>query len=128
MHVNDGSSKTIHMIKVLIDNGSKVNFLPYRVFQLMNIIRENLVSSQALIKGIRGVPIPMEGKIHLPMTLGQTPLARTQYVTFLVVKIPMLYNAILGRAVLYDFEIAISIKYVMIKFITVNGIAIIRGR
>ncbi|KAJ9173806.1 hypothetical protein P3X46_016907 [Hevea brasiliensis] len=35
---------------------------------------------------------------------------------FLAVKLPMLYNAILRRSVLYDFEITTSIKYLMMKF------------
>ncbi|XP_021618808.1 uncharacterized protein LOC110619606 [Manihot esculenta] len=38
--------------KVLVDDGSKVNLLPYRVFQQMNISEKQLVRDQASVKGI----------------------------------------------------------------------------
>ncbi|XP_043811987.1 uncharacterized protein LOC122723548 [Manihot esculenta] len=49
--------------KILVDDGSKVNLLPYRVFQQMGISEEQLVRNQALVKGIRGIPVPVEGKV-----------------------------------------------------------------
>ncbi|KAJ9183272.1 hypothetical protein P3X46_007151 [Hevea brasiliensis] len=101
---------------VLIDNESKVNLLPYHVLQLIKINDEQLTRSQACIKGIGGVSNPMEKKIQLPLTLGQVPLTQTRYATFLVFKLSMLYNAIMGRPVLYDFKIATSIRYLIMKF------------
>ncbi|XP_043817795.1 uncharacterized protein LOC122725129 [Manihot esculenta] len=38
--------------KILVDDGSKVNLLPYRVFQQMGIPEEQLVGDQAPVKGI----------------------------------------------------------------------------
>ncbi|XP_043811021.1 uncharacterized protein LOC122723298 [Manihot esculenta] len=116
--VNDGSSGTINMIgvqmphddalvieaviynyrvkKILVDDGSKVNLLPYRVFQQMGIPEEQLVWDQAPVKGIEGVPVPVEGKVKLALTLGEAPRTRTHYAVFLVVKLPLSYNTILG--------------------------------
>ncbi|KAJ9184814.1 hypothetical protein P3X46_004502 [Hevea brasiliensis] len=51
-----------------------------------------------------------------------------RYATFLIIKLPMLYNAILGQPKLYDFEVATSIKYLMMKFPTKQGITTVRGR
>ncbi|XP_043817373.1 uncharacterized protein LOC122725024 [Manihot esculenta] len=113
--------------KILVDDGSKVNLLPYRVFQQMGIPKEQLVRDQAPIKGIRGVPVPVEGKVKLALTLGEAPRTRTHYAVFLVVKLPLSYNAILGRPALFDFEAATSIRYLAIKFPTEAGVGIVRG-
>ncbi|XP_021607785.1 uncharacterized protein LOC110611708 [Manihot esculenta] len=113
--------------KVLVDNGSKMNLLPYRIFQQMRIPEEQLVRDQAPVEGIGGVPVPIEGKVKLALTLGEAPLARTHYAVFLVVKLPLNYNAILGRPVMYDFEVVTSIRYLAMKFPTEAGVGIVRG-
>lgn len=45
-----------------------------------------------------------------------------------MIKLPLVYNAILGRPVLYDFAVATNIWYLCMKFPTEEGIAIVRGR
>ncbi|XP_043816658.1 uncharacterized protein LOC110624299 [Manihot esculenta] len=109
--------------KILVDDGSKVNLLPYRVFQQMGTPEEQLVRDQAPVKGIGGVPVPVEGKVKLALTLGEAPRTRTHYAVFLVVKLPLSYNAILGRPALFDFEVVTSIRYLAMKFPTEAGIA-----
>ncbi|XP_043809016.1 uncharacterized protein LOC122722391 [Manihot esculenta] len=113
--------------KILVDDGSKVNLLPYRVFQQMGIPKEQLVRDQAPIKGIGGAPVTVEGKVKLALTLGEAPRARTHYTVFLVAKLPLSYNAILGRPVLFDFEAVTSIRYLAMKFPTEAGVATVRG-
>ncbi|XP_043812456.1 uncharacterized protein LOC122723651 [Manihot esculenta] len=113
--------------KILVDDGSKVNLLPYRVFQQMRIPEEQLVRDQAPVKGIGGVPVPVEGKVKLALTLGEAPRTRTHYVVFLVVKLPLSYNAILGRPMLFDFEAVTSIRYLAMKFPTKAGVEVVRG-
>ncbi|XP_021617996.1 uncharacterized protein LOC110619046 [Manihot esculenta] len=113
--------------KILVDDGSKVNLLSYRIFQQMRILEEQLVRDQAPMKGIGGVPVPVEGKVKLALTLGEAPLARTHYAVFLVVKLPLNYNAILGRPVLYDFEVVISIRYLAMKLPTEAGVGVVKG-
>ncbi|KAG8633903.1 hypothetical protein MANES_18G146801v8 [Manihot esculenta] len=113
--------------KILVDDGSKVNLLPYRVFQHMGIPEEQLVRDQAPIKGIGGVPVPVEGKVKLALTLGEAPKNRTHYAVFLVVKLPLSYNAILGRPALFDFEAVTSIRYLAMKFPTEAGVGVVRG-
>ncbi|XP_043816065.1 uncharacterized protein LOC122724604 [Manihot esculenta] len=113
--------------KILMDDGSKVNLLPYRVFQQMGIPEEQLVRDQAPVKGIEGVPVPVEGKVKLALTLGETPRTRTHYAVFLVVKLPLSYNAILGRPALFDFEAVSSIRYLAMKFPIEAGVGVVRG-
>ncbi|KAG8660874.1 hypothetical protein MANES_02G203175v8 [Manihot esculenta] len=113
--------------KVLVDDGSKVNLLPYRVFQQMGIPDEQLVRDQAPIKGIGGVPVLVEGKVKLALTLGEAPRTRTHHEVFLVVKLPLSYNVILGRPALFNFEAVTSIRYLALKFPTEEGVGIVRG-
>lgn len=47
---------------------------------------------------------------------------------FQVVKLPLSYNAILGRLILYDFEVVTSILYLTMKFPTKAGVGVVRGR
>lgn len=57
----------------------------------MKILEECLVKDQTPIKGIRGTPVPIEGKIKLLLTFGTPPIAQMQYAKFLVVKLPLIY-------------------------------------
>lgn len=65
--------------KIFVDDENKVNLLLYRVFQAMTIHEENLVRDQAPIKEIGGMPMQVEGKIKLLLTLRTPFTARTQY-------------------------------------------------
>lgn len=86
--------------KNLMDNGKKVNLPPYHVFQAMKILEENLVRDQTPIKGIGVVLMQVEGKVKLLLTLKPPLIAQTPYAQLLVVKLPLIYNAILGHLVL----------------------------
>lgn len=65
---------------MLMDDGSKVNLLSYRGFQVMKIPGECLTKDQAHMKGIGRVPVLVEGKIKLLLTLETPPTAQTHYV------------------------------------------------
>ncbi|XP_043809021.1 uncharacterized protein LOC122722394 [Manihot esculenta] len=78
--------------KILVDDKSKVNLLPYRVFQQMGIPEEQMVRDQSPVKGIGGTPVTVEGKVNVALTLGEPPLSRTHYAVFLVVKLPLSYS------------------------------------
>lgn len=77
---------------------------------------------------IRGGPVNVEGKVKLALTMGQASLNRTHYAVFLVVKLPLQYNAILERMVLHNFEAVMSIQYLTMKFSLGEGIGVVKGR
>lgn len=64
----------------------------------------------------------VEEKVKVALTLGEPSLSQTHYAIFLVVKLPLSYNAILGRPILYDFEAVISIQYLTTKFPTSENV------
>lgn len=71
--------------------------------------------------------VPVEGKVKVAFTLGEPPLSKTHYAIFLVVKLSLSYNVILGRPMLYDFEVVTSIRYLTKKFPTNGGSELFRG-
>lgn len=70
----------------------------------------------------------MKGKVKVALTLGELPLSRTHYAVFLVVKLPLSYNAILRRPMLYNLEAVTNIRYLAIKFLTDAGVRVVWGR
>lgn len=69
----------------------------------------------------------VEEKVNVALTLGEAPLSWTHYAVFLVVKLLLSYNAILGRQTMYDFEAVTSIRYLTVKFLTSGRVGVVRG-
>ncbi|GJS52503.1 reverse transcriptase domain-containing protein [Tanacetum coccineum] len=70
------------------------------------------------------VSYPM-GVIFLEVTMGECKRTRTVIMEFTVVKIPSLYNALLGRTRMRNLGAVASTIHSMMKFPTSNGIATI---
>ena len=60
------------------------------------------------------------------MTVGTEPYQKTLRLTFLVVKVPSSYNAILGRLGLNAFRAVVLTYHLLVKFLTSYGINEIR--
>ena len=58
--------------RVLVDDGSSVNLLPYHVLQKIGIWEYCLMPVYSKLKGLEDIPIPAEEKIILPITLEET--------------------------------------------------------
>lgn len=82
----------------------------------MKIPEEQLVRDQPPVKRIGETPVAVKGKVKVALTLREPPLLQTYYTVFLVVKLPLSYNVILGRPMLYDFEAMTNIRYLTMKF------------
>ena len=57
----------------------------------------------------------------LPVTLGTEPRQATTILTFVVVRVPSTYNAILDRPSLNALQAVISTFHLLMKFLTPNG-------
>ena len=65
----------------------------------------------------------MEGTIRLRVTLGTWPAVVSMDVNFLIIDAPNnAYNVILGRTSLNKARAIISTPYLLMKFLTPNGI------
>ncbi|XP_077232447.1 uncharacterized protein LOC143869775 [Tasmannia lanceolata] len=113
--------------KVLIDTGSSVNILHYNAFKEMHLGMDRLVLLEWSIYGFSGESIRIEGRIDLPMTFGTKPSLKSIMQTFLIVKVPSTYNAIIGRSALNKLEAVVSTPHLKIKFPTEVGVGEVKG-
>lgn len=103
---------------VLLDNGSLVDTLYYDAFFKMVISSERLERLDSPIMEFSGKVISTEGVITLLVTTGQTPQQSMIHVDFLIVKILLVYNAILKRPSLNALWAIVSTYNLMLKFPT----------
>ncbi|GKV32175.1 hypothetical protein SLEP1_g40798 [Rubroshorea leprosula] len=66
-------------------------------------------------------PVLVEGVITLPIYVGVKPRFRMASVGFLVVKMDLAFNTIMGRAKLYELKAVISQPHLCMKFPTPQG-------
>ena len=86
-----------HLVKrILVDSGSLIDVLGYDVFVQMNLSHESLRYVTTPLMGFTGDSVRVEGEITLPVTAGMSPCQSTVFIKFLIVRIPLAYNAILG--------------------------------
>ena len=67
------------------------------------------------------------GLIPLVLTLGDPPCQATTVVRFHIVDAPSAYNILLGRPSLNAIRAIISAYHMVIKFLTTNGVGMVRG-
>ena len=67
------------------------------------------------------------GFIQLVLTLGDPPFQATTTVRFLIIDAPSTYNILLGRPSLNTIRAIPSSYHMVIKFLTANGVGMVRG-
>src|SRR6187200_87312 len=84
--------------KVLMDGGSSINILYYNTFCRMGLTDKKLKPSNTVFHGVvPGKSAYLVGKIDLEVTFGDEYDARTETLTFEVVRIHNPYHALFGR-------------------------------
>ena len=119
------ANKTIH--KVLTDNGSSIDIIFASAFDKMGIGKEKLGPVNACLRGFFGERVLPLGSIQLVLTLGDPSCQATTTVRFLIVDAPSAYNMLLGRPSLNAIRVIPSAYHMVIKFLTTNGVGMVRG-
>ncbi|XP_073106351.1 uncharacterized protein [Elaeis guineensis] len=112
---------------VFIDNRSLVDILYFFVFIQMGFTANQLSRFDTLIQNFFGGSMIPERMIRLPVIVGIASKWMTTQVNFLMVKLPSVYNAILGHPSLWTLKAMVSSYYLMVKFSTLNRVEQIRG-
>lgn len=81
----------------------------------MGIGSDRLMSTDAHLVGFTITPFQAEGIITLPLTIGNEPVSRTIMINFMIVKISITYNAILGRSNLNALRVVVSTYHLLIN-------------
>ncbi|KAL2506217.1 Integrase catalytic domain-containing protein [Abeliophyllum distichum] len=93
---------------VLIDNGSATNVLTWDALLGLKAPLEKLRPVITPLQGFGRATITPEGTIELPVTLGTDLASITIITNFLLVKIPMAYNAMHDRPLLNAAMVVVS--------------------
>ena len=119
------ANKTIH--QVLVDNGSSANIIFMSAFDKMDNGREKLEPTSTHLRGFSGEKVLPLGSIQLVLTLGDPPCQATTTIRFLIVDAPSTYRVLLGRPSLNAIKAIPSAYHMVIKFLTINGVGMVRG-
>ena len=135
LHMPHADPLVIHMQigtkrvrRVLVDTGSSVDILYWEAFEQLGIFPSTLKPYLGKLVGFSGHEVDVAGTIELLLTLGEGPTRRAEFVEFTVVRLPSVYNAIMGRASLSRFQAVVSIYHFKLKFPTEGGIGEADGR
>ncbi|XP_065045855.1 uncharacterized protein LOC103989797 [Musa acuminata AAA Group] len=113
--------------RIMIDTGSSADVLYFDAFQKLGLSRENMEPMCSALTGFTGNSISPLGAITLPLTLGVPPRSKMVMSTFLVVDLPMAYNAIFGRPTLNKIRAVVSTYHQTVKFPTHGGVGEVWG-
>ncbi|RZR90581.1 hypothetical protein BHM03_00018496 [Ensete ventricosum] len=96
---------SIHMAnayvkRVMINTGSSADILYFDTFQKLGLTDKDLVTLTSTLTGFTGDFVSPLGATTIPVTFGGEPRSKTLMVSFMVVKLPSAYNAIIGRPTL----------------------------
>ncbi|RWW52500.1 hypothetical protein BHE74_00041079 [Ensete ventricosum] len=109
--------------RIMVDTGSSTDILYFDVFQKLGLIDKDLVPMISTLIGFTRDTIAPLGITTLPLTVGEELRTKTMMVSFMVVKVPSAYNAIIGRPTLNRLRATISTYHRTMKFPTSAGVS-----
>ncbi|XP_031104440.1 uncharacterized protein LOC116007921 [Ipomoea triloba] len=95
-------------------------------FNKLGLDQTKLVPVRTPLAGFTGDSIEAEGRIVLPVEIGQYPRVRKLDMEFVVVKLTSTHNIILGRPGLEDLGAVVSLEHLCLKFRTPEGVGVAR--
>ncbi|RZS16869.1 hypothetical protein BHM03_00048936 [Ensete ventricosum] len=113
--------------RVMIDTGSSTDILYFDVFQRLGLTDLDLTPLTSTLTGFTGDSISPMGTTTIPVTFGGEPRSKTLLVSFMVVKLPSAYNAIIGRPTLNRLRAVVSTYHRVLKFPTRAGVGEVRS-
>ncbi|RRT46325.1 hypothetical protein B296_00025534 [Ensete ventricosum] len=90
----------VYVKRVMIDTGSLIDILYFDFFQKLGLTDKDLITLTSTLTGFTRDFISPMGAATIPITFGGEPRSKTLMVSFMVVKLPSAYNAIIGGSTL----------------------------
>jgi len=112
---------------ILVDNDSSMNILSIEAMMKIGIDASTMTLVPTPLIGIEGSAVPVKGAVGLTVIMRSIPYCVTLQQTFMVIDTHLPYNAIIGRPLLHQLSVVVSIKYLALKFLTSKGITTVKG-
>ncbi|KAJ8464738.1 hypothetical protein OPV22_027290 [Ensete ventricosum] len=113
--------------RVMIDTGSSADILYFDAFQQLGLTDLDLTPLTSTLTGFTGDSISPMGTTTIPVTFGGEPRSKTLLVSFMVVKLPSAYNAIIGRPTLNRLRAVVSTYHRVLTFLTRAGVGEVKS-
>ncbi|KAJ8466037.1 hypothetical protein OPV22_028589 [Ensete ventricosum] len=111
----------------MIDTGSSTDILYFDAFQKLGLIDQDLAALTSTLTGFTGDSVSPLGATTIPVMFGGEPKSKILMVSFMVVKLPSAYNAIIGRPTLNRLKAVVSAYHRILKFPTRAGVGEVRS-
>ncbi|RWW38429.1 hypothetical protein BHE74_00056346 [Ensete ventricosum] len=108
--------------RVMVDTRSYADILYFSAFQKLGLTDKDLLPVITTLTGFTGDSVSPAGTAVLPVTVGEEPRSKTLLVSFIVVALPSVYNAIIGRPTLNKLRAVVSTYHRTMKFPTRAGV------
>lgn len=112
---------------ILVDTGSLADILVRSAFDHMGIPRGRVVPVICHLLGFAGEKVSPLGSIELPVTAGTNLRQKVIMVKFLIVDRSSAYNTIFRRTALNELKTVTSTPHLSMKFLTPEGIGVVKG-
>ncbi|RRT70720.1 hypothetical protein B296_00001952 [Ensete ventricosum] len=113
--------------RVMIDTRSSAGILYFDAFQKLGMTDKDLVTLTSTLIGFTRDFVSPLGATTIPITFGGEPISKTIIVSFMVVKLPSTYNAIIERPTLNWLKTVVSTYHRLLKFPTRTGVGEVRS-
>ncbi|XP_050207572.1 uncharacterized protein LOC126656994 [Mercurialis annua] len=116
------------VMKLLVDEGSAMNLITWETFKGIGRALGQLKHCPVPIIGLGGTPIQPRGLAEIMVEFGRGGREMKEVKTmFLVVDMSLAYNGIPGRPFLYSSRAITSIRYLIMKIPTTEGVISEKG-
>ncbi|XP_021756127.1 uncharacterized protein LOC110721298 [Chenopodium quinoa] len=110
-----------NVYRTLVDGGSGANILFRKAFDQLKLESRHLTPVPNPVTGFNGSSSYPDGKILLPVSLGQDWARRSIMAEFLVVDAPSVYNVIMGRPLIHDVQGVVSTYHQSMIYVSDEG-------
>ncbi|XP_021722395.1 uncharacterized protein LOC110689871 [Chenopodium quinoa] len=110
-----------NVYRTLVDGGSGANILFRKAFDQLKLESRHLTLVPYPVTGFNGSSSYPDGKILLPVSLGQERARRSIMAEFLVIDAPSVYNVIMGRPLIHDVQGVFSTYHQAMTYVSDEG-------
>ena len=111
------------MSRVLVDNGSSLNIMPFHILEQLPVDPSHMRPSNMVVRAFDGEKRSVLGVMDVPLQIGPTEFM----IEFHVMQIAPYYSCLLGRPWIHTAKAVPSTLHQKIKFVSEDQLVCVRG-